>query len=38
VQVLEGLQAGAHIVVYSEKEVTAKSRIQVVSSLAERTP
>lgn len=38
VQVLEGLQAGVQIVVYSEKEVTAKSRIQVVSSLAERAP
>ena len=38
VQVLEGLQAGAQIVVYSEKEITAKSRIQLVSSLAESAP
>ena len=38
VQVLEGLQAGAQIIVYSEKEITAKSRIQLVSSLAERAP
>ena len=38
VQVLEGLQAGVQIVVYSEKEITTKSRIQVVSSLAERAP
>jgi HlyD family secretion protein len=38
VQVLEGLQAGAQVVVYSEKEITAKSRIQLVSSLAESAP
>lgn len=38
VQVLEGLQAGAQIVVYSEKEITAKSRIQIVASLAEQAP
>jgi len=38
VQVLEGLQAGAQIVVYSEKEITAKSRIQLVSRLAESAP
>ncbi|NMM15295.1 MAG: efflux RND transporter periplasmic adaptor subunit [Rhodoferax sp.] len=38
VQVLEGLQAGAQIVVYSGKEITAKSRIQIVASLAEHAP
>lgn len=38
VQVLEGLQAGAQIVVYSGKEITAKSRIQIVASLAEQAP
>lgn len=38
VQVLEGLQAGAQIVVYSEKEITAKSRTQIVASLAEHAP
>ena len=34
VQVLEGLQAGDPVVVYSEKEVGPDSRIQVVDSLA----
>lgn len=33
VQVLDGLKAGNQVVVYSEKEVDAKSRIQVVKSL-----
>jgi HlyD family secretion protein len=33
VQVLDGLQAGEQVVVYSEKDVGAKSRIEVVSSL-----
>ena len=38
VQVLEGLQSGAQIIVYREKEIAAKSRIQIVSSLDERAP
>ena len=38
VQVLEGLQAGSAVVVYSEKELGASSRIKVVESLAERRP
>jgi HlyD family secretion protein len=33
VQVLDGLKVGNQVVVYSEKEVDAKSRIQVVKSL-----
>ena len=38
VQVLEGLQAGSAVVVYSEKELGASSRIKVVESLAGRRP
>jgi len=38
VQVLGGLQAGEQVVVYSEKDVGAKSRIEVVSSLAGAAP
>ena len=37
VQVLDGLQAGDEVVVYSEKELTAGSRIQVVESLSGRS-
>jgi len=37
VQVLDGLQAGDEVVVYSEKEHTAGSRIQVVESLSGRS-
>jgi HlyD family secretion protein len=33
VQVLDGLKVGNQVVVYSEKEVDAKSRIQIVKSL-----
>ena len=33
VQVLEGLSAGAQVVVHSEKELTARSRIKVVDTL-----
>ena len=38
VQILEGLQAGDRIVVFSEKELTAGSRIKVVDSLLAHTP
>lgn len=38
VQVLGGLQAGDPVVVYSEKELTAGSRIQVVDALAGQRP
>jgi HlyD family secretion protein len=38
VQVLEGLNASDLVVTYSEKEINVKSRIQVVSSLLERSP
>ena len=38
VQVLEGLKAGDEVVVYSEKELSAGSRIKVVESLAGRQP
>lgn len=38
VQVLEGLKADNRVVVYSEKEIDAHSRIQVVQSLVERAP
>jgi HlyD family secretion protein len=38
VQVLDGLKAGATIVVYSEKDIGAKSRITVVDSLAGSQP
>lgn len=34
VQVLEGLKAGAHVVVHSEKELGAGSRIKVVDAIA----
>ena len=37
VQVLDGLQAGDEVVVYSEKELTAGSRIQAVESLSGRS-
>nr|WP_254607019.1 hypothetical protein [Rhodoferax sp. BAB1] len=35
VRVLDGLQAGATVVVYSEKEIGAGSRIKVVPTLTE---
>jgi HlyD family secretion protein len=38
VQVLEGVKAGDEVVVYSEKELGAGSRIKVVESLAGRQP
>jgi len=38
VQVLEGLKAGDEVVVYSEKELSASTRIKVVESLAGRQP
>jgi HlyD family secretion protein len=38
VQVLEGLKAGDEVVVYSEKELAAASRIKVVEALAGRSP
>ncbi len=38
VQVLEGLRAGERVVVYSEKELSAGSRIKVVESLAGSRP
>lgn len=38
VQVLAGLQAGEQVVVYSEKEIDAASRIQVVPSLTAHAP
>jgi HlyD family secretion protein len=38
VQVLDGLKAGQQVVVYSDKEIDAKSRIQVVEKLVERAP
>jgi len=38
VQVLDGLQAGDPVVVYSEKELTAGSRIKVVDALAGQQP
>lgn len=38
VQVLEGLQAGDQVVVYSEKALTANSRIKVVDQLAGSQP
>jgi len=38
VQVLEGLQAGDPVVVYSEKELTADSRIKVVDAVAGQKP
>lgn len=38
VQVLEGLKAGTEVVTYSEKEITAASRIQVVKSLVQGAP
>ena len=38
VQVLEGLQAGDPVVVYSEKELAADSRIQIVERLIGRAP
>ncbi len=38
VQVLDGLQAGDRVVVYSEREVSSGSRIQVVDSLVKAAP
>lgn len=38
VQVVRGLAAGDHIVVYSDKTLSAKSRIHIVERLAGRTP
>ena len=38
VQVLEGLKVGTEVVAYSEKEITAASRIQVVKSLVQGAP
>ena len=38
VQVLEGLKAGDEVVVYSEKELTADSRIKVVDTLTGSQP
>lgn len=38
VQVLGGLKADNRVVVYSEKEIDARSRIQVVQSLTQGTP
>ena len=38
VQVLEGLKAGDEVVVYSEKELGADSRIKVVDTLAGSQP
>jgi HlyD family secretion protein len=38
VQVLDGLKAGDEVVVYSEKELAAGSRIQVVETLVARSP
>lgn len=38
VQVLHGLQARDQVVVYSEREISASSRVQVVTSLVGRAP
>jgi HlyD family secretion protein len=38
VQVLDGVKAGATVVVHSEKDIVAKSRIKVVDSLAGHQP
>jgi HlyD family secretion protein len=38
VQVLEGLQAGDEVVVYSERKLAAGSRIEIVDALAARKP
>lgn len=38
VQVLEGLEAGDEVVVYSEKALTDKSRVKVVETLTGRSP
>jgi HlyD family secretion protein len=38
VQVLDGLKAGDEVVVYSEKELAAGSRIKVVDTLVARSP
>jgi HlyD family secretion protein len=38
VQVLDGLKAGDEVVVYSEKELTATRRIEVVDSLTRSNP
>jgi HlyD family secretion protein len=38
VQVLDGVKAGATVVVHSEKDIAAKTRITVVDSLAGRQP
>jgi hypothetical protein len=36
--VLEGLPPGAQVVVHSEKDISASSRIQVVAALVESRP
>ncbi|MCY1551257.1 efflux transporter, RND family, MFP subunit [compost metagenome] len=38
VQVLEGLEAGDEVVVYSEKALTDNSRVKVVETLTGRSP
>jgi HlyD family secretion protein len=38
VQVLNGLQAGDHVVVYSQKALSADSRVKVVDALVKTTP
>ena len=38
VQVLDGLKADSQVIVFSEKEINANTRTQVVSSLTERAP
>jgi hypothetical protein len=38
VQVLDGVKAGATVVVHSEKDIAAKARITVVDSLAGQQP
>ncbi|MBK7006291.1 MAG: efflux transporter periplasmic adaptor subunit, partial [Burkholderiales bacterium] len=38
VQVLDGLQAGDSVVVYSQKAVTAGARVQVVDALVKPAP
>jgi HlyD family secretion protein len=38
VQVLDGVKAGERVLVYSEKNIDAHSRIQVVQSLVKSAP
>jgi HlyD family secretion protein len=38
VQVLSGLQASDRVVVYSDKEINAQTRIKIVSSLVATQP